>query len=145
MASKALSDQVAAKWQYSFDRLNRGVSGISGLMEFSTVRNLCLGTGEVLLFNLGTAILLFVSRPGRLLLMLCDRGSSARLRKTLVSTFTLCDAWRVQWLTFCDYAAWADTPEVRSAFDVLMQCRMLTMLIESFIGVFLDSHHSYRA
>ena len=28
----------------------------------------------------------------------------------------------------------ADTPEVRSAFDVLMQCRMLPMLLESFVG-----------
>ncbi|KAH9959208.1 hypothetical protein BC827DRAFT_1384800 [Russula dissimulans] len=36
MASKALSDQVAAKWQYSFDRLNRDAPGISGLMELST-------------------------------------------------------------------------------------------------------------
>jgi hypothetical protein len=38
MASKALSNQVAAKWQESFNRLNRAVPGISGLMEFSRVR-----------------------------------------------------------------------------------------------------------
>ena len=30
-----------------------------------------------------------------------------------------------------------DTNEVRSAFDVLMQCRMLPMLLESFVGVSL--------
>jgi hypothetical protein len=41
MASKALSNQVAAKWQDSFNRLNRGAPGISGLMEFSTVRDRC--------------------------------------------------------------------------------------------------------
>jgi hypothetical protein len=40
MASKALSDQVAAKWQDSFNRLNRGAPGISGLMGFSRVRGL---------------------------------------------------------------------------------------------------------
>jgi len=38
MASKALSNQVAAKWQDSFNRLNRVAPGISGLMEFSKVR-----------------------------------------------------------------------------------------------------------
>ncbi len=36
----------------------------------------------------------------------------------------------------------ADTLEVRSAFDVLMQCRMLPMLLESFVGVF--SLYSFR-
>jgi hypothetical protein len=30
-----------------------------------------------------------------------------------------------------------DTNEVRSAFDVLMQCRMLPMLLESFVGASL--------
>jgi hypothetical protein len=40
MASKALTDQVAAKWQDSFNRLNRGAPGISGLMGFSRVRDL---------------------------------------------------------------------------------------------------------
>ncbi len=37
-ASEALRNQVAAKWQDSFNRLNRGGVGISGLMEFSKVR-----------------------------------------------------------------------------------------------------------
>ena len=49
MASKALSDQVAAKWQDSFNRLNRGAPGISGLMGFSRVRGLHLPLS--LLFN----------------------------------------------------------------------------------------------
>jgi len=40
MASKALTDQVAAKWQDSFNRLNRGAPGISGLIGFSRVRDL---------------------------------------------------------------------------------------------------------
>ena len=34
----------------------------------------------------------------------------------------------------------ADTHEVRSAFDVLMQCRMLPMLLESFVGAFVSPH-----
>jgi hypothetical protein len=37
-ASEALRNQVSAKWQDSFNRLNRGAGGISGLMEFSKVR-----------------------------------------------------------------------------------------------------------
>ena len=45
MASKALSDQVAAKWQDSFNRLNRGQPGISGLMGFSRVRGFRRGRG----------------------------------------------------------------------------------------------------
>jgi anaphase-promoting complex subunit 2 len=31
-----------------------------------------------------------------------------------------------------------DTVEVRNAFDVLMQCRMLPMLLESFVGTCCD-------
>lgn len=38
VASEALRNQVTTKWQDSFNRLNRGVVGISGLMEFSKVR-----------------------------------------------------------------------------------------------------------
>jgi hypothetical protein len=38
MTSEALRNQVAAKWQDAFNRLNRGAQGISGLMEFSNVR-----------------------------------------------------------------------------------------------------------
>ncbi len=39
VASEALRNQIAAKWQDSFNRLNRGAAGISGLMEFSKVRD----------------------------------------------------------------------------------------------------------
>ncbi|KAH9992043.1 ubiquitin-protein ligase [Russula vinacea] len=84
MASKALSDQVAAKWQDSFNRLNRGAPGISGLMGFSRA----------------WAIAADALHP----------ESLGRLRRTLVNS-----------------------NEVRSAFDVLMQCRMLPMLLESFV------------
>lgn len=43
MASNAVRAQVAAKWQESFNRLNRGEPGISGLLAFSEVRHLnCL-------------------------------------------------------------------------------------------------------
>lgn len=38
MATEALRAQVAAKWQESFNRMNKGNSGISGLMTFSQVR-----------------------------------------------------------------------------------------------------------
>ena len=38
VASEALRNQVASKWQDSFNRLNRGAMGIAGLMEFSKVR-----------------------------------------------------------------------------------------------------------
>ena len=81
MASKALSDQVAAKWQDSFNRLNRGAPGISGLMGFSRVRDLYLPLS--LLFN--PRVVSFPSRPGQLLQMLCIPESLGRLRKTLVS------------------------------------------------------------
>lgn len=37
MATDALRAQVAAKWQESFERLNRSEDGISGLMAFSQV------------------------------------------------------------------------------------------------------------
>ncbi|KAH9953328.1 ubiquitin-protein ligase [Russula dissimulans] len=83
MASKALSDQVAAKWQYAFDRLNRCAPGISGLMEFSAA----------------WAIAADALRPREL-------GAPPKD---------------------------CNTHEVKSAFDVLMQCRMLPMLLESFV------------
>jgi len=35
MATNALRNQVAAKWQEAFTRLNRGEPGISGLLTFS--------------------------------------------------------------------------------------------------------------
>jgi hypothetical protein len=38
MATTALRAQVAAKWQEAFNRMNKGGSGISGLMMFSQVR-----------------------------------------------------------------------------------------------------------
>jgi hypothetical protein len=37
MTTTALRAQVAAKWQESFNRLNKGEPGISGLMIFSQV------------------------------------------------------------------------------------------------------------
>ena len=37
MATDALRSQVASKWQESFNRLNRNVPGISGLLNFSEV------------------------------------------------------------------------------------------------------------
>ena len=39
MATTALRAQVAAKWQESFNRMNKGEPGISGLMTFSQVRS----------------------------------------------------------------------------------------------------------
>jgi anaphase-promoting complex subunit 2 len=37
MATDAVRAQVAAKWQEAFNRMNKGSSGISGLMVFSQV------------------------------------------------------------------------------------------------------------
>lgn len=130
MASKALTDQVAAKWQDSFNRLNRGAPGISGLMGFSRVRDLHRPPRHVLvvsLFNSETW-----RRHGQLLQMFCTPGSLERLRRTLVSICALSDA-----LNAPVYSVVVDTNEVRSAFDVLMQCRMLPMLLESFVGASL--------
>ena len=88
MASKALTDQVAAKWQDSFNRLNRGVPGISGLMGFSRVRDLhTLPYTVVPLFNSETWC-----RPGQLPQMFCTPESLERLRRTLVSVYALSDA-----------------------------------------------------
>ena len=39
MATPALCNQVAEKWQRSFTKLNREKEGITGLLEFS---NVCL-------------------------------------------------------------------------------------------------------
>ncbi|KAI0289207.1 ubiquitin-protein ligase [Russula brevipes] len=91
MASKALSNQVAAKWQDSFNRLNRGVPGISGLMEFSRA----------------WAVAADVLHPREL-------GAPPK-----------------------DF----NTHEVRSAFDALMQCRMLPMLLESFVEDMRRNQH----
>src|SRR6266567_151723 len=95
MASKALTDQVAAKWQDSFNRLNRGAPGISGLMGFSRVRDLHRTQLGVSLFNSETwrcSLPSFLSRPGQLLQMFCTPESLERLRRTLVSVCVLSDA-----------------------------------------------------
>ncbi|KAI9465102.1 ubiquitin-protein ligase [Lactarius psammicola] len=94
-ASEALRNQVAAKWQDSFNRLNRGGVGISGLMEFSKA----------------WAVAAEFLRPR-------DLGAPPK-----------------------DF----NTHEVRSAFNVLMQCRMLPMLLESFVGAFITPPHSEGA
>jgi hypothetical protein len=138
MASKALSDQVAAKWQDSFNRLNRGAPGISGLMGFSRVRDHHRPRG----FCYSISVAPFLSRPGRLLQMFCTLESSGRLRKTLVSCLYACvrgtlNAADYDFLCVGGAGGRADTNEVRTAFDVLMQCRMLPMLLESFVGAFL--------
>jgi hypothetical protein len=89
MASKALTDQVAAKWQDSFNRLNRGAPGISGLMGFSKVRDLhrsLVNTVEGFVIQPRPS---FLSRPGQLLRMFCTPESLERLRRTLVSVCAL--------------------------------------------------------
>jgi hypothetical protein len=91
MASKALTDQVAAKWQDSFNRLNRGAPGISGLMGFSRVRDLHRPLVTQLGFRYSTRPS-FLSRPGQLLQMFCTPESLERLRRTLVSVCALSDA-----------------------------------------------------
>lgn len=77
----------------------------------------------------------FLSRPGRLLQMFCTPESLERLRRTLVSVCALC-AGCFERACFT-LSLVVDTNEVRSAFDVLMQCRMLPMLLESFVGASL--------
>jgi hypothetical protein len=95
MASKALTDQVAAKWQDSFNRLNRGASGISGLMGFSRVRDPRHTVG-VSLFNSETW-----RRPGQLLQMFCTPESLERLRRTLVSVCALSDTLNAPVYSLC--------------------------------------------
>ncbi|KAI0032569.1 ubiquitin-protein ligase [Vararia minispora EC-137] len=83
MASAALRNQVATKWQDAFNRLNRGQPGISGLMGFS-------------------------------------------------------EAWSVA-SEFLYPKDLGDPPKdfnvqhVKAAFDVLIQCRTLPMLLENFV------------
>jgi hypothetical protein len=66
MASKALSNQVTAKWQDSFNRLNRAASGISGLMEFSRVRrpSLLLDTDFVIQLGGNGPVVIFLFFSG---------------------------------------------------------------------------------
>ncbi|KAH9169016.1 ubiquitin-protein ligase [Lactarius sanguifluus] len=90
-ASEALHNQVAAKWQDSFNRLNRTGVGISGLVEFSKA----------------WAVAAEFLRPR-------DLGAPPK-----------------------DF----NTHEIRSAFDVLMQCRMLPMLLESFVEDMRRNQH----
>ena len=137
MASKALTDQVAAKWQDSFNRLNRGAPGISGLMGFSRVRDLSLPSRRTAGGFVYSTRPSFLSRPGQLLQMFCTPESLGRLRRTLVSVCALSDACAGCSERACLFSLVVDTNEVRSAFDVLMQCRMLPMLLESFVGASL--------
>jgi hypothetical protein len=98
MASKALTDQVAAKWQDSFNRLNRGAPGISGLMGFSRVRDL----HRLLVTQLGVS--LFNPdwrRPGQLPQMFCTPESLERLQRTLVSVCALSDALNAPVYSLC--------------------------------------------
>ena len=106
MASKALTDQVAAKWQDSFNRLNRGSPGISGLMGFSRVRDL----HRPLVNTVGGFVIQprpsFLSRPGQLLQMFCTPESLERLRRTLVSICALSDACAGCFERACLYSLW---------------------------------------
>ena len=80
--SEALRNQVTAKWQDSFNRLNRGELGISGLLEFSKVR--C----SLSSFLEGAARSKHVrvrSRPGRSLLHFYTREIWERHRRISVS------------------------------------------------------------
>lgn len=64
--------------------------------------------------------------------MFCTPESLERLRRTLVSLMRVGCFERA-----CLFSVVVDTNEVKSAFDVLMQCRMLPMLLESFVGASL--------
>ena len=76
--------------------------------------------------------------------MLCTPESLGRLQKTLVSVCMLFDARPRGALDAYDCSSAADTNEVRSAFDVLMQCRMLPMLLESFVGALIVPWYDSR-
>ena len=51
MSTQALYNQISAKWNNSFNRLNRGEPGISGLLSFSQVRHLRDLGGRATLIN----------------------------------------------------------------------------------------------
>jgi|SRR6266446_2268636 len=97
----------------------------------------------VVLFNSETwaSCSSFLSRPGQLLRTFCTPESLERLRKTLVSVCALSDACMCVLNAPHSMFVGSDTDEVRSAFDVLMQCRMLPMLLESFVGASLIPWH----
>ena len=112
-----------------FQRLNRGAVGNAGFMEFRKVR------GPMSPFLDGTVRSKVRAGLGPFLPSSYTRGiwghhqwisvpicvgSYVCIRRTLVMV--------------------ADTHELRSAFDVLMQCRMLPMLLESFVGTFLSPY-----
>jgi hypothetical protein len=131
-ASEALRNQVTAKWQDSFNRLNRGELGISGLLEFSKVRSSLFVFSRLSRVRLVQKHARVRTRLGRSLLNFYTREIWARHRRISVSVcVTLCVSVKHSFMV-------ADTHEVRSAFDVLMQCRMLPMLLESFVGAFIS-------
>ena len=51
MSTQALYNQISAKWNNSFNRLNRGEPGISGLLSFSQVRHPRDLSGRATLIN----------------------------------------------------------------------------------------------
>ena len=129
VASEALRNQVASKWKDSFNVSTPGQwvmlsSWSSGrcavqccLFLDGTVRSkVRAGLGPFLPSSYTRGIWghhQWISVP------ICV-GSYVCIRQTLVMV--------------------ADTHELRSAFDVLMQCRMLLMLLESFVGAFLSPY-----
>ncbi|KAI0322405.1 ubiquitin-protein ligase [Amylostereum chailletii] len=91
VASDALRNQVAAKWQDAFQRLNRGAPGIAGLMDFSEA----WGVAADFLYPK-------------------DLGDPPK-----------------------DF----NTQYVRNAFDILIQCRSLPMLLENFVEDMRQRQH----
>lgn len=122
MATDALRSQVAAKWQDSFTRLNRGQPGITGLMTFSQVRSSTSHPrydqsrqsieGLETLYRISTTKGLDGPKPS----------------KEVRYAYSYFDISGVL------HYSTTDMEQVRAAFDMVNQCRRLPVMLETFLG-----------
>lgn len=119
MATDALRSQITSKWQESFNRLNRNVPGISGLLNFSEVNDL---------------------------LFLIAALSKQRLLRLGIYPFSIYTlrilGYNLWWvpLISLNFVLLKSRQEDRDlhlaakAFSVVKQCRRLPALLENFLG-----------
>jgi hypothetical protein len=125
MATEALLHQVAAKWQESFNRINRKEPGISGLISFSKVspphgRSISYA---ILILPQAWQLLDNYLSPSEEPNRNSKQDFGSPLSLDFLGSYSLDSA---------------DAEEVRAALDIVNQSRRLPALLEVYLGLYID-------